>query len=118
MQISIGTFMPDRLVACLRDGAVETTVSGCSPREAGAALSDAIETAQRDGFGQCHWFEATGQYWWIVRHDSGETEVVVLWSSGAATGWQHVFRATDDGGSLGRQVLDQLAPYRFESRAS
>lgn len=108
MEISFETPTSDRLVAHLRDGGATTTVSGCPRKEATAGLRSALEAARREGVGECAWTEALGQYWWILRADSGDVEVVVLWSSGAATGWQHVFRAIDDSGTLVERLQAEL----------
>jgi hypothetical protein len=47
----------------------------------------------------------------MLREDAGRLEVVVLWSRGTVTGWQHVFRSVCDAvefsASVSRQVADQ-----------
>jgi hypothetical protein len=86
---------PHRLVARLEEGRVEAVVTASHPAAAAAALVAAIDEARASGYGECFWHEQTGQYWWMLQHDAGRLEVVVLWSSGTVTGWQHVFRAAD-----------------------
>jgi len=95
----------DMLVVTLRDGADETTVT-VHPAQAGIqSLVRALDAAMTEGYGECFWPGAPGgQYWWIVKR-SGETlEVIVMWTRGGATGWEHVFRATD----AARWVSDRL----------
>ena len=38
------------------------------------------------------WVEQGGEYRWMFRRVDDRLTVVVLWSSGTITGWQHVFR--------------------------
>lgn len=85
-----------RLVGRLREGPADTVVTAGQARAAAAALAGALEEASAEGYGECFWLEPTGQYWWMLRRDDSTLEVVVLWASGVATGWQHVFRATDE----------------------
>jgi hypothetical protein len=44
----------------------------------------------------------------MFRRDDKAVEAVVLWSSGTVTGWQHVFRASDELSSLVDNVRTQL----------
>jgi hypothetical protein len=97
-----------RLVGHLREGAVETVVTAAQPQAAAAAVVAAIGEAAGAGYGECFWAESTGQYWWMFRRTDETVEVVVLWSSGAVTGWQHVFRATDAIGWVRQRLDDEL----------
>lgn len=108
MELSIENATPHRLVARLRDAQAETTVSGWSPDQAVNALLAALEAARCDGYGDCMWLEPDGQYWWMFHCVRGELEVVVLWSSGTVTGWQHVFRGADQIESFSQRVRDEL----------
>ena len=73
--------------------------------ETDRALTDAI----RDGYGECFWPGVPGgQYWWMFRREAETLETVVMWSRGGASGWQHVFRATD-GADWVRDRLDAEA---------
>lgn len=85
-----------RIVAKLRDGAVETEAVSWQPRQSAADLVGAIEAAATEGYGECFWPEPTGQYWWMLRRDDRRLEVAVMWSGGGAHQWQHVFRAADE----------------------
>jgi hypothetical protein len=98
-----------RITGHLREGAVETTVTSANSSAAAAALVSALEQAKAEGDSQCFWHEPTGQYWWMFRRQGALLEVVVLWSSGTVTGWQHVFRAADEVDHLIERVRDELA---------
>lgn len=109
MNITLAIEPPARLVATLREGTVETVVRGTHGPAAGAALVQAIDQARATGYGECFWHEMTGQYWWMFRCEDARVEIVVLWSSGAVTGWQHVFRATDEISWLAEHIAGELA---------
>lgn len=96
MNLLVESATPQRIVLKLRDGTLETEVSAWNAARSAQALVDALEQARTEGYGECFWPELTGQYWWMCRLDDRRLEVVVLWSSGAGTGWQHVFRAADE----------------------
>ena len=84
-----------RLVARLREGDVNTEVTGWQPEQAAAHLLAALESARQDGYGECQWLEPTGQYWWVLKREDQRLEVAVMYSAGVVPGWQHVFRAED-----------------------
>jgi hypothetical protein len=100
---------PGRITGHLREGAVETTVTSANSSAAAAALVSALDQAKTEGDSQCFWHEPTGQYWWMFRREGALLEVVVLWSSGTVTGWQHVFRAADEVDHLIGRVREELA---------
>jgi hypothetical protein len=100
---------PGRITGHLREGSVETTVTSANSSAAAAALVSALEQAKAEGDSQCFWHEPTGQYWWMFRREGALLEVVVLWSSGTVTGWQHVFRAADEVDHLIERVREELA---------
>ena len=87
---------PRRILAKLREGDVETQVTGWGPAQAAADLVASLDAAAQDGYGECFWVEPAGQYWWLLRREDRRLEVVVLWSDSPGRGWQHVFRATDE----------------------
>jgi hypothetical protein len=111
MNFIIELATPQRIVGRLRDGTLETEVSAWGAERAAQALVTALEAARDEGFGQCFWPEMTGQYWWMCRREGRRLEVVVLWSSGAGTGWQHVYRATDEIDYFIDCVLEQFATH-------
>jgi hypothetical protein len=108
MDVSLAAERPDRLIATLRDGRQEAVVTASYGRTAGSELLDALAHADRDGYGECFWHEQAGQYWWLFRRTKRTVEVAVLWSSGTVTGWQHVFRATDDLDTLADRLRAEL----------
>jgi len=85
-----------RLVARLREGKVETEVTGWVPEQSAANLMAALDAAATDGHGECFWPEPTGHYWWMFSRVDERVEVAVLWGRSSAVGWQHTFRATDE----------------------
>lgn len=102
-----------RLICRLTDGGVETEATSADPDAAGAALAAAFEDARESGYGECFWPEAEGHYWWMLRHADGALDVVVMWSRGGATGWQHAFRASEDVEHFAQRLgeeLDRLRP--------
>jgi len=98
-----------RLVAHLQEGATEVVVTASHPVAAAGGLTTAIDAARDSGYGECFWHEQTGQYWWMLQRDAERLEVVVLWSSGTVTGWQHVFRAADGLDWFAGRVRDEFA---------
>lgn len=112
MNIFIERPDPDRIVATLKEGTVESaSVTAWHASRAALALVTAIDMAVDDGYGECFWPEPGGQYWWIFRRDDRRLEVVVLWSRGAVTGWQHVFRAADEVQYFVDRVKDELSAH-------
>jgi hypothetical protein len=86
----------DELVVRLRDGAIETSVSVPQSRPGAESLVRALESALATGHGECFWPCTTGgQYWWMFKRDADALEVIVMWTRGGASLWEHVFRATD-----------------------
>jgi len=87
-----------RLTATLRDGSQETAVTAAVAAPAAAALATALADARVGGYGECFWPEPPGHYWWMLHLSGASLEVIVMFSRGGASGWQHVFRSTDDVG--------------------
>ena len=86
----------DGLVVHLKDGAVQTSVSVPQSRPGATSLRRALESALRDAHGECFWPCTTGgQYWWMFQRDGAAPEVIVMWTRGGASLWEHVFRATE-----------------------
>lgn len=81
-----------RLIASLKDGRQEATVTASNVPQAGDDLLAALANARDTGYGECLWEEQGGDYRWMFRNNDGRLTVVVLWATGTLTGWQHVFR--------------------------
>lgn len=96
------------LVCTLVDGADTATVVAADPADAAQDLEAALADARESGYGECVWPLTDGEYKWMFRRESGRLEVVVLWSSGTLTGWEHVFRSSDDAAELDRQIGDAV----------
>jgi len=108
MDLHLSLDRHDRLVCRLSDEGVETEATSADGDGAGAALAAAFEEARESGYGECFWPEAEGQYWWMLRHADGALDVVVMWSRGGATGWQHAFRASEDVDRFARRLGEEL----------
>jgi hypothetical protein len=113
MHITIEQPDARRLVARLREGDVDTEVTGWQPEQAAAHLLAALESARRDGYGECLWLEPTGQYWWMLKREDERLEVAVMYSAGVVPGWQHVFRAEDAMSYLQDLVRSELARHQL-----
>jgi hypothetical protein len=110
VNVEIESATAQQIVIRLREGASETTVTGWHTSRAVTALMSALEmVAAADGYSECFWPEPTGQYWWMFNREGRRLEVVVLWSRGAVTGWQHVFRAADEVDYFVDRVRDEMA---------
>lgn len=110
MNVEIASVNPQQIVVRLREGAIDTTVTGWHTSRAVTALLTALEIVEAgEGYAECFWQEPTGQYWWMFSREGQRLEVVVLWSRGAVTGWQHVFRAADEVTYLVGRVRDEMA---------
>ncbi len=75
-------------------------------------LEAALADARSGGYGECTWLLTDGEYKWLFRRSADRTDVVVLWSAGVVTGWQHVFRSQIDAADLDRRVAEELARVR------
>ncbi|MCC7042804.1 MAG: hypothetical protein IT183_03015 [Acidobacteria bacterium] len=112
MNVVIERANPQQIVVRLREGTVEATVTGWHTSRAVTALLTALETvATGEGYAECFWPEPTGQYWWMLNREGQRLEVVVLWSRGAVTGWEHVFRAADEVNYIIERVREEMAAH-------
>jgi hypothetical protein len=82
-----------RVIAELRCGASQATVTAAKAGEAIADLAAAWEDTVRDGCGECYWPEGGGDYRWLFRRSGDCVSVVVLWCVNPITGWEHIFWA-------------------------
>ena len=112
MNLVIDSANAQNIVVRLREGAAETTVTGWFTSRAVTALLTALDgVAAGEGYAECFWPEPTGQYWWMFNREGQRLEVVVLWSRGAVTGWEHVFRAADEVTYLIGRVREEMAAH-------
>ncbi len=96
MEFTLETEENGRLICTLTEADMHGTVTASNVPQAGADLLAAIQDARTTGYGECLWEEVGGEYRWMLRADGNRLTVVVLWSIGTVTGWQHVFRAECD----------------------
>ena len=112
MNVVIDSANPQQLTVRLREGAVEATVTGWHTSRAVTALLTALDVvAAGEGYAECFWPEPTGQFWWMFNREGRRLEVVVLWSRGAVTGWEHVFRAADEVDYVDGRIREELAAH-------
>src|SRR6185436_14020832 len=99
----------DELIVHLKDGTVETSVSVPQSRPGATSLRRALNAALTDGQGECFWPCTTGgQYWWVFKHEQTAMEVIVMWTRGGASLWEHVFRATDATDWVRTRLVEEL----------
>lgn len=112
MNVVIEQASPQQITIRLREGAIDTTVTGWHTARAVTALLTALDVVVAgEGYTECFWPEPTGQYWWMFNREGQRLEVVVLWSRGAVTGWEHVFRAADEVHYIDDRIRDELAAH-------
>ena len=117
MNVSIDRASPEQITFTLREGASTASVTGWHTERAVTALVTALEVVVAgDGYAECFWPEPGGQYWWMFSREGRRLEVVVLWSRGAVTGWEHVFRAADEVGYLHERIRDELQAHHLLPR--
>jgi hypothetical protein len=101
-----------RLVCTLVEGDATATLIVPGAADAAADLDAALADARDGGYGECVWPLTDGEYKWLFRRNGDRTEVVVLWSSGVVTGWEHVFRSDADAHGLEQSVRAGLGRVR------
>jgi hypothetical protein len=99
----------DTLIVGLRDGSQEATVSVRPSRAGATTLRRALQTAIDHGHGECFWpGDPGGQYWWMFKREAETLEVVLMWTRGGASLWEHVFRARDAASWVGERLDEEL----------
>lgn len=88
------------------------TIRAADPHGATADLEAALADAAEGGYGECLWPLTDGAYKWLFRRHDDTTDVVVIWSSGVITGWEHVFRSEIATRRLEARVADELHQLR------
>jgi hypothetical protein len=97
-----------RLISVLRDENGSATISASDPAEAIASLAGALREASLTGTAECRWKEHDGEYRWMFRAHGGRMRIVVLWSSGTLTGWEHVLWSECRVAEIGEVLLPRL----------
>jgi len=97
-----------RLVCDLSDGSTKATVSASNMPAAAWELLRGLQDAEEKGTGECWWLEGIGEYRWVIRREGGRATLVVLWSGGTLTGWEHVFWAEGDFSVLAASIRTSL----------
>ena len=112
MDLSLDIDDSGRFVATLQvEGGTPATVTAANVNAADDLLAS-IEDARDSGLGECFWEEQAGEYRWMLRViDQDEATLVVLWSAGVVTGWEHVFRGTCRLDWLAARIREALAKH-------
>jgi len=92
-----------RLICNLSDGDARATVTASNMPAAASEMLRGLREAAENGRGECWWLEGTGEYRWVIRREGDRATLVVLWSGGTLTGWEHVF--------WGEEAFDVLAGF-------
>ena len=111
----VASFQADefgRLTCNLSDGKSHAVVTASDLRQAAAGLANAISNCTRNGLAECFWYEAGGDYRWVLRRCGDAVRLAVLWSSGTLTGWEHVFWTECPANTLYRTIGDGLGSIR------
>lgn len=116
MDVRIEADANGRFICTLNDGRTEQVVTTSDAPAAGRALLHAIEAAATEGEGEASWPEPGGEYRWLFKRDDDRVTVVVLWSSGTLTGWQHVLRAECDLAPFFDRLRAELAVHGITGR--
>jgi hypothetical protein len=103
-----------RFVVTLTDEGARALVTS-SNLPAADDLAAAVEDARDTGLGECFWEEAGGTYRWMMRHTPASLTVVVLWSTGIVTGWEHVFRGECDIDWFAGRIASELSRHGLAS---
>ena len=93
MRLTIRSDDFGRMICAIASGESEAVVTSAEFSDAAAALSKAIDELESGGTSECYWPEGVGEYRWVFRRVEDRVRIVVLWSTGTMTGWEHVFWA-------------------------
>lgn len=91
MQVTLNCDLFGRVVGTIAHNGAQATVTSSDSASAIQDLQQAVESAVAHGYGECFWHEAVGDYRWLFRREGGIMRIVVLWSIGTVTGWEHRF---------------------------
>ena len=109
MDLMLETDEHGRIICTIVDGRQAATVTASNMPDAASELPKALERARASGLGECWWEEQGGAYRCLFRRDGDRVTVVVLWSTGTITGWEHVFRSECDLAWLATRITEELA---------
>ena len=105
MQITLNGDCFGRVVGTIAHNGAQATVTSSDSAAAMTDLRQAVDSAAADGLGECFWHEAAGDYRWLFRREGSTMRIVVLWSIGTLTGWEHRFWAECDAEEFRRTML-------------
>lgn len=100
MQVTLNCDSFGRVVGTIANNGAQATVTSSDSASAIGDLQLAVESAVTHGQGECSWHEAVGDYRWLFRCEGSTMRVVILWSIGTVTGWEHRFWSECDAGDF------------------
>ena len=100
VQVTLNCDLFGRVVGAIAHNGAQATVTASDRVSAIEDLRQAVASASTHGHGECFWHEAVGDYRWLFRREGGTVPIVVLWSIGTLTGWEHRFWAECDAGNF------------------
>ncbi len=109
MDVTAGIDGFGRLICTVQDDGPPIVVTSSHAEEARTQLLDALGEAEQDGYGECVWPEATGEYRWMFSRADDRLTVIAMWSSGTLTGWQHLLRTETDFRDFAARLREALA---------
>jgi hypothetical protein len=110
MNIHLALEPHDTLLIRLQEGTHETTISAYPARGGALVLRRTLASAIDEGYGECYWPAPTGgQYWIIFKRDAEVLELMIMWTRGGASSWEHVFRSTDAASWIADRLDSELA---------
>jgi len=112
MNVALSTDGFGRLVCDIEHAGSTAIATSADMATARAQFLGALEDVEQTGYGECLWPEAVGEYRWMFRRSGTAVIVVLLWSRGTLTGWDHLLHASTDFRAFAadfRARLDRLA---------
>ena len=97
------SFTPDDfggLVCNLADESNTGVVRATNAQEAIDDLTGALDNVAAGRTGECFWLRESGDYRWLIKRTGENVRLVVLWCTGAMTGWENVFWADTEWAAL------------------
>jgi len=105
MQITLGCDSFGRVAGTIAHNDVRAVVTSADAASAVSDLQEAVEAALADGFAECFWHEANGDYRWLFRRKGAAMHIAIAWSAGTLTGWEYRFFTECDAANFRTAIL-------------
>jgi hypothetical protein len=113
MEFSLNQHESGSLECRLENGRERALILASDPPAALADFAAALEALISDGYGECFWYQPSGEHRWMFRRAGEKLRLMVLWSTGVVTGWEHVFYAECDLGWFVGSACRELESQRI-----